>query len=557
MGGCEMTEVLPVTDPVANNRETDTVVAFPKCGEDTASGIGAELAETNGAVIFASLSPGGPAAASGMIRAGDKLMRIGNQNVGPPGNLGLIRAVELLDGESGSTVRVRVQRDGKYIFDVCLERAAASAQNRLLALAERSRRCGAPRKETGPSAAERIYAGAARLNAALASDARPHSEEKMSADELVAWRAARLSEEKSAETVARRRQDGGKRRRAELAVLRRELAEKEATGAAFAEQLDLQAWISRLEAEAAAEEADEGSGAAPGAGWRALQAAEAAAEQAELEERVAALRLTLAVVEGAGAGASGTQGELTAVREKLAVAERRLARLLGKDNPGEGSGSGLGHQRSAALPAQDAAATEGDAAAEAEGAGSQDALPDGVGADAGAGVGAGTSGQCLTLLAAPYSAADGAGSAAPGGSVTAGLAAELRLQWREAEDGLAPCVARPPPLGEMCCNRRPMRGIARLSLNLNPKPRGWVRGHGRVELADGTLEEPPEPCMLASVRAAPSQRPARARTPRGALEATTGVAEWPCHAGGLVHPGKCGPRDPLGARMGRRARRTL
>jgi carboxyl-terminal processing protease len=73
------------------------------------SGIGLEVAEQDGRIVVVSPIEGSPAERAG-VRAGDVLLAVDDENLGRGG---LDRAVERMRGQTGSTVRLAIAREGE------------------------------------------------------------------------------------------------------------------------------------------------------------------------------------------------------------------------------------------------------------------------------------------------------------------------------------------------------------------------------------------------------------------------------------------------------------
>eukprot|EP00961_Rhodomonas_salina_P053743 721023-Rhodomonas_salina.2 len=157
--------------------------------------------------------------------------------------------MELLDGEEGSLVQVRVRRGGQSTFDVCLERSLCRAKpptrkacRAAEELPEQPRGTHSSaitfavhfyvelfaaeavaasdawiRLNTSAGAVERIYAGMAKLNQSLE---RAPEQDKFTAEELKVFRAAMDEEARQLQARAQREFDTTRRRNAEIQVLK-------------------------------------------------------------------------------------------------------------------------------------------------------------------------------------------------------------------------------------------------------------------------------------------------------------------------------------------------
>jgi hypothetical protein len=323
----------------------------------------------------------------------------------------------------------------------------------------------------------KLHNSFAKVNAAR-EVARP---EKMSPEETKAFHAARDAEMKRHEAIAKRCIDAAKRRNAEIGVLMRELRELQKQDAPFSQILEYRNWIRRLQME-------EELGPTRSAD---LDLLELEAEELELQERAEYLKMTLRVLEqeastqaahaaprdaqqdaarageppdGDDEGATlvminGRQrlrpkarGDMDVIKAKLQVVQEQLDRL-------RGVGEEVPAPNSSVRRSRDGAGDD----AQGNGAG---ARPDAAGRAA-----SGWEGRTADVArddSGPREhvawGGDGDGGAAT--SVTAGLAAELGSKWGA-------------------------RGA---------EPREGAR------IAEGTLEDAPEPCMLAQGTIETAQR---------------------------------------------------
>jgi hypothetical protein len=325
----------------------------------------------------------------------------------------------------------------------------------------------------------KLHNSFAKVNAAR-EVARP---EKMSPEETKAFHAARDAEMKRHEAIAKRCIDAAKRRNAEIGVLMRELRELQKQDAPFSQILEYRNWIRRLQME-------EELGPTRSAD---LDLLELEAEELELKERTEYLKMTLRVLEqeastqavhapprddkqdaararageppdGDDEGATlvmingrqrlrpNARGDVDVIKAKLQVVQEQLDRLRGVGEEVPAPDSSVRHSR--------------------DGAG-DDAQGKGVGARQGAPGGAASGCAGRTADGArddncprEHVAWGGDGDGGAATSVTAGLAAELGSKWGA-------------------------RGA---------EPREGAR------IAEGTLEDAPEPCMLAQGTIETAQR---------------------------------------------------
>ena len=468
------------------------------------AGAGGEPAP--GALFVLKLDPGGPAALSGQVREGDELVAADRQRVA---ELAPEAVAALLHGPLGSLVKLRVRRK-TATFDVCLERAATRAVCARVPARPRARApCTArqaarapvasadaglplacvpgalcwhqppPARKTrtlNPQAAPpgggtevlaKLYNSFAKVNAVREVERR----ERMSPEETKAFHAAREAEAKRCEAVAKRCIDAAKRRSAEIGVLRRELRELEKQDAPFSQVLEYRNWIRRLQME-------EELGPSRSAD---LDLLELEAEELELQERAEYLRMTLRVLEQAASAeaahapapaAEGGQDPARARERGPADGDAEGAMLVMID--------GLQSVRPRVRGDVDVIKAKLRAVQEqlehlrgdgeevpAHGAGrssSRDGAGDGARPGGAGGAGSGGGGSSSSSLQEHGGGARAGDCAAT--SVTAGLAAELGSKWgaRSAE------------------------------------PREGAR------IAEGTLEDAPEPCMLAQGTIETAQR---------------------------------------------------
>ena len=289
-----------------------------------------------GALFVLKLEAGGPAKLSGQVREGDELLAVDRQKVA---NLPSQAVAELLHGAQESLVKLRLRRKD-VTFDVCLQRDAPRQEPPV-----RKTRTLNPARETegATDVLEKLYRGFAKVNNARTVP----KPEKMSPEETKAFHAAQQDKAKRQESISKRCLDATKRRRAEIGVLKvkpltrtrprchklsllhvagsynehtklrvavtllvtaqRELQALEKQDAPFGQILEYKNWIQRLEIE-------DDLGPMQIAN---LDQLELEAEELELQERAEYLKMTLSVLEAEERAAGHAACSLDKERELL------------------------------------------------------------------------------------------------------------------------------------------------------------------------------------------------------------------------------------------------
>eukprot|EP00960_Hanusia_phi_P060045 764379-Hanusia_phi.AAC.5 len=124
-------------------------------------GIGAKLqrqGSKSSGFILTSFVKGGTAESCGMLKEGDELLTVDKMDVRSISEDELER---LLLGPEGSHVQLKVRRDGKYVYTICLERHRPVVVKQREVPKESRTSGDAP----SVSMSERIYAGMAKINA--------------------------------------------------------------------------------------------------------------------------------------------------------------------------------------------------------------------------------------------------------------------------------------------------------------------------------------------------------------------------------------------------------
>lgn len=166
-------------------------------------------AEAPGALFVIQLDPGGAAALSGQVQAGDELLAVDRQKAA---DLTAQEVAEKLQGPQGSLIKLRLRRNN-ITFDVCMQREPVRQAPPM----RKTRTLNpVPRREDGAAEVlEKLYRGFAKINSAR----EVRTEAKMTPEETKAFHAAQDAEVKRQESIAKRCIDATKRRHAETCVL--------------------------------------------------------------------------------------------------------------------------------------------------------------------------------------------------------------------------------------------------------------------------------------------------------------------------------------------------
>jgi len=255
---------------------------------------------------ISSLYPGSAAQQSGLLKAGDELLRIDKVR---SEQLTEEQVYSLLAGEEGSLVQVRVKRDKKFTYDACLERRQPRGPP------PPNNRCRPTQSSEAADPQEivdRISRGIAKINAVME---RPLDCERLSPEDLEEWRKKNEEKTRRQQAKAQRQWDATRRRHAEIGVLKRELKELEKLDAPFVQLVDYRNWIRRLEYQE------------DGIMDEDIDSIEQEAEKEELEERLHLLELTLRQLETEDMESS--ESDRAAIVGKLQLTQSRLEMLRG------------------------------------------------------------------------------------------------------------------------------------------------------------------------------------------------------------------------------------
>ena len=424
-------------------------------------------AETErGALFVLELEPGGPAALSGQVRQGDELLAVDRQ---PVAHSTSQTVAELLSGKEGSLVKLRLRRN-EATFDVCLQRDAVRHPP-----PERKSRTLNPAPPP-PSGAADVLEQLSRSFAKVNQGRAVEIPAKMSSAELEVFVSARDAEVQRQENISKRCLDASKRRRAEMSVLERELRMLERQDAPFSQLLEYRNWIRRLQIE-------EELGPLHSAN---LDAVELEAEELELLERAQHLNTALQVVQDDARRSGPSEDEQTkserlvsdvhVIRAKLRVVNEQLGRIRGV------AADGLHAPKSDSNPAL----ATGQAA---------EYFAQQSGGDQG--------GQPCDHTALANCDSDDEHRPTCSQRQHEGKDDEARLNLQNRAGDEAICEQAPSHRGGKSVSTVASDLAAELGSRWS-KPGGEHRGV--LVAAEGTLEDAPEPCMLAQSTVAIAQR---------------------------------------------------